>query len=222
LAQIDLINLRWKVPDPVQTGIQVHLTAWVTEDTEPLAELIATNLDYTAALQAQTQIGSGHFFKGFCTSEIQKIINTQRDGPLNAFKQLRWTSNIVQCVLVLELEHWKLRNSDKHGHTIQETDTIKREQLLATTCELLQTQHNLPPRYRKMLPAYSKLTKKHTKNLKTWINTTQQTIHYLLNVRNQADDDPNDDTRPDAIALCTNPQQMDCPHHLVVKQAKSH
>jgi hypothetical protein len=88
LAQIDLINLRWKVPDPVQ---------------------------------------------------IQTIINTQRDGPLNAFEQLRWTSDIVQCVWDSELEHWRLRNSDKHSHTMQETDAIKREQLLATAHVLLQT-----------------------------------------------------------------------------------
>jgi hypothetical protein len=56
-----------------------------------------------------------------------------------------------------------------------------------------------------MLPAYSKLTKKRTKNLKTWVNTTQQTVHYLLNVRKQADDDPNNDTQPNAIALGTTP-----------------
>jgi hypothetical protein len=136
----------------------------------------------------------GPFFKGFCALEIQKIINTQHDSPLNAFEQLRWTSNIVQCVWDSELEHWKLRNGDKHSHTIQETDTIKQEQLLATTRKLLQTQHDLPPRYRKMLLAYSKLTKKRTKNLET-----------LLNVRNQADDDPNNDTQPHATALCTNP-----------------
>jgi hypothetical protein len=43
-------------------GIQAQLTAWTTEDPEPPAELIATNLDHTPALQAQTQIGWGHFF----------------------------------------------------------------------------------------------------------------------------------------------------------------
>jgi hypothetical protein len=112
---------------------------------------------------------------------------------------------MIQCVWDSEHEHWKLRNGDKHGHTTQETDTIKREQLLATARELLQTRQDLPPRYRKMLPAYSKLTKKRTKNLETWVNTTQQTVHYLLNVRNQADDDPNDDTQPHATAPATTP-----------------
>jgi hypothetical protein len=81
----------------------------------------------------------GPFFKGFCASEIQEIINTQRDGPLNAFEQLQWANDIVQCVWGSELEHWKLRNGDKHSHTMQETDAIKREQLLATARKLLQT-----------------------------------------------------------------------------------
>jgi hypothetical protein len=170
-------------------GIQTHLSAWATEDPEPPAVLIATNPDHTAALQAQTQIGWGHFFKGFCASEIQDIINTPCEGLLNAFEQLRWANDMVQCVWDSEHEHWKLCNGDKHSHTMQET-AIKREQLLATACELLQTQQDLPPRYQKMLPAYSKLTKKRTKNLETWVNMTQQTVHYLLNVRNQADDDP--------------------------------
>jgi hypothetical protein len=40
-----------------------------------------------------------------------------------------------------------------------------------------------------MVPAYSKLIKKRTQNLETWVNTTQQTVRYLLNVNNQADDD---------------------------------
>jgi hypothetical protein len=48
-----------------------------------------------------------------------------------------------------------------------------------------------------MFPAYSKLIKKRTQNLETWVNTTQQTVHYLLNVNNQADNDPNNTTQPD-------------------------
>jgi hypothetical protein len=54
LAQIDLINIRWNVPDPVRMGIQTHLSAWTTENLEPPAVLIATNPDHTTALQAQT------------------------------------------------------------------------------------------------------------------------------------------------------------------------
>jgi hypothetical protein len=37
-----------------------------------------------------------------------------------------------------------------------------------------------------MFQASSKLIKKRMQNLETWVNTTQQTVHYL-NVNNQAD-----------------------------------
>jgi hypothetical protein len=52
-----------------------------------------------------------------------------------------------------------------------------------------------PSQIQKNAPAYSRLTKKHTQNLETWVNTTQQTVHYLLN----ADDNPNNNTQLDAI-----------------------
>jgi hypothetical protein len=113
---------------------------------------------------------------------------------------------MIQCVWDSELEHWRLRNSDKHSHTIAETDANKRKQLLATTKELLQAQDKLPSRYRKLFPAYSKLTKKQTKNLETWINMTQQTVHYLLNVRNQVDDDPDTTCYQPLQHLTTNKQ----------------
>jgi hypothetical protein len=101
----------------------------------------------------------------------------------------KW-ANHLQAERKSETSAWQIN---------QETDAIKQEQLLATACKLLQSQYELPPRYRKMLPAYSKLTKKRTKNLETWVNTTKQTVHYLLNVRNQADDNPNDNTQLDTI-----------------------
>jgi hypothetical protein len=72
LAQIDLINLRWRVPKPISTSIWAQLISWTKEDPEPPAEQIATNLHSTAVIQAQTQIRWGHFFKGFCASDIQK------------------------------------------------------------------------------------------------------------------------------------------------------
>jgi hypothetical protein len=50
-----------------------------------------------------------------------------------------------------------------------------------------------------MFPAYSKLTKKRTKHLETWVNTTQQSVHYLMNVKNQTDDDPNANSQLDTI-----------------------
>jgi hypothetical protein len=133
LAQINLINLRWNVPEPISTSIQAQLTTWTNRDPEPPAEQIATNLHHTPAIQAQTQVRWGHFFKGFCTSEIQTVINTQCNGPLNAFEQL---CKIIQCMWDSELEYCKLLNGNKHSHTIAETDAIKHEQLLATTSKL--------------------------------------------------------------------------------------
>jgi hypothetical protein len=53
-----------------------------------------------------------------------------------------------------EAEHWKARNGDKHGYTPAETDSNKREHLLAIARDLIQTKHQLPPRYKKMFPAY--------------------------------------------------------------------
>jgi hypothetical protein len=50
----------------------------------------------------------------------------------------------------------------------------------------------------KMFLSYTKLTKKCTNNLETWVNTTKQTVHYLLNVNNQADNDPINDTQSDS------------------------
>jgi hypothetical protein len=97
-----------------------------------------------------------------------------------------------------ETEHWQCRNGDKHGTTPEETNHKKREKLLMQAQELLQTKHLLPPRYKKMFPYYAKLHKKRTRNIETWVNTTKQTVHYLLNVNNQADDDPNNDTQSDA------------------------
>jgi hypothetical protein len=97
-----------------------------------------------------TIIGWGHFFKGFCATEIQSMVNTQRKAPLNRFKQLWWTSEVIQCVWDYEAEHWKTQNGNKHGHTPAETNSNKREDLLAIARDLIQTQQ-LPPRYKKTL-----------------------------------------------------------------------
>jgi hypothetical protein len=79
--------------------------------------------------------------------------------------QLQWTSKIIQCVWDSEAEHWKLQNGDKHGHTTKETNSKKQEHLLATARDLIQTHDQLPPRYKKMFPAYSKSIKKRMQNL---------------------------------------------------------
>jgi hypothetical protein len=49
-----------------------------------------------------------------------------------------------------------------------------------------------------MFPTYSKQIKKHTQNLETWVNTTHQTVHYLLTVNNQVDDNPDNATQLDS------------------------
>jgi hypothetical protein len=65
----------------------------------------------------------------------------------------------------------------------------------------------------KMFPSYAKLIKKRTRKLETWVNTTKQTVHYLLNVNNQADDDPNNDTQSDSSnnTDTTHPTQQGLP-----------
>jgi hypothetical protein len=79
----------------------------------------------------------------------------------------------------------------------------KQEKLLLQAQELLQTKHLLPPCYRKVFLSYTKLTKKRTNNLETWVNTTKQTVHYLLNVNNQADNDPINNTQSGASSTDT-------------------
>jgi hypothetical protein len=113
-----------------------------------------------------------------------------------------------------EAEHWKCCNGDKHRTTPAETDSKKREKLLLQAQELLQTKHLLPPRYNKMFPSYTKLAKKRTNNLETWVNTTKQKVHYLININNQADDDPINNTQSDASNTDTNhpaPQGLPTP-----------
>jgi hypothetical protein len=45
------------------------------------------------AVELQTNIGWGCFFKGLCATELQNVVNTQCEAPLNRFKQLLWTSD---------------------------------------------------------------------------------------------------------------------------------
>jgi hypothetical protein len=113
---------------------------------------IATNPTHIKAMVSQTNIGWGRFFKGFCATTIQNVVNTHCEVPINGFEQLRWTSEVIQCVWDFEAEHWKARNGDKHGHTPVETDSKKREHLLTIARDLIQTQYQLPPRSRKMFP----------------------------------------------------------------------
>jgi hypothetical protein len=104
---------------------------------------------------------------------------------------------MIQCVWESEAEHWKCRSGDKHRTTLEETNARKREKLLLQAQELLKAKHLLPPRYNKMFLSYTELAKKRTNNLETWVNTTEQTIHYLLNINNHADDYPTNNTQSD-------------------------
>jgi hypothetical protein len=197
ISQLRTINTKWKVPEQLTTSILEHLTSWVTNEPVPHMGQIATDPAHIKAVETQTSIGWGRFFKGFCATEIQNVVNTHCEVPINRFEQLRWTSEVIQCVWDFKAEHWKARNGDKHGHMPAETNSKKREHLLTIARDLIQTQYPLPPRHRKMFPAYSKRIKKRTQNLETWVNTTQQTVHYLLNVNNQAGDDPDNIIQPE-------------------------
>jgi hypothetical protein len=135
---------------------------------------------------------------------LQNVVNTQTDKQQNMFKQMQWSCDMIQCVWDSEAEHWKCCNRDKHGTTPAEPSSKKREKLLLQAQELLQTKHLLPPHYNKMFPSYTKLAKECTNNLETWVNTTKQTVHYLLNVNNQADNDPINNTQSDASNIDTN------------------
>jgi hypothetical protein len=79
----------------------------------------------------------------------------------------------------------------------KETNAKKQEKLLLQAQELLKAKHLLPPCYNKMFLSYTKLAKKRTNNLETWVNTTKQTVHYLLNVNNQADNNPTNNAQSD-------------------------
>jgi hypothetical protein len=72
--------------------------SWTIEDPELPAIQIATNLHYTAAVQAQTQIVWGHFLNGLCALEIQEIINTQHNSPLNVRTSMMDKQNDTMCV----------------------------------------------------------------------------------------------------------------------------
>jgi hypothetical protein len=199
IARIDQINHKWKVPTPIAQHILSQL-ALSTSGTPVPGDQAATNPDYANALRMQAKVGWGCFLKGFIATDLQRVVNTQKESqpPQNAFEQMRWTCETIQCMWDSEAEHWRCHNGDKHGTTPAETDQKKREKLLAQAQELIQTKHQLPPRYKKMFPSYAKLIKKRTRNLETWVNTTKQTVHYLLNVNNQADDDPNNDTQSES------------------------
>jgi hypothetical protein len=67
---------------------------WLIDDPAPPTIQIATNPNYFKAIKSQTCIRWGQFFKGFCATELQYMVNTQQDGPLNTFKKPAKSSNV--------------------------------------------------------------------------------------------------------------------------------
>jgi hypothetical protein len=143
------------------------------------------NTEIQTALKEQSMIGWGNFFKGFVSTKIQHLINEQREGPLNQFK------NVIAITWESQHKHWTHRNRDKHGHTNEEERKIKRDNLLKQAHELFLLKSQVEPKYcHKIYPTWKRIKTKCTSNLKVWISTTRQTVHYLLDVNKQADDDP--------------------------------
>jgi hypothetical protein len=102
------------------------------------------------------QSGMGPFPQGIHSNRPSKCGEHQNGQAKNAFKQIWWTCETIQCVWDLEAEHWKCHNGDKHGTTPAETDQKKQQKLLMQAQELLQTKHLLPPRYKKMFLCQTK------------------------------------------------------------------
>jgi hypothetical protein len=212
IARIDQIKCKWEVPTQIGQHILPQLTAW-TSDTPVTGDQATTNLDHTNALQTQTKAGWGHFLKGFIATDLQNTVNTLKriHNKMRSSKYSGHAKRFNVCGT------WRQStgnaNRNKHGTTPAEADQKKQEKLLMQAQELLQTKHLLPPQYKKMFVSYAKLNKKRTRNLKTWVSTTKQTVHYLLHVNNQADDDPKNDTQSDSSnnTDTTHPAQQGLP-----------
>jgi hypothetical protein len=172
----------------------------------------------------QAKVGWGRFLKGFIATDLQSMVNTQKETPQNTFEQMQWTCETIQWMWDLEAEHWKCCNGDKHGTTPVETDQKKQEKLLMQAQELLQTKHQLPPRYKKMFPSYAKLNKNQTRNLETWSipQNKQSTIYSTLTTKQMMTPImTHSRIHPTTQTPLTPPSKV-CPHQQVMKQAKSH
>jgi hypothetical protein len=91
LARIGQINIKWQIPTHLSVNILLQLKAWASNEQSPLITEAATNQTHLAELQSQAHIGWGRFFKGFCATDFQKVINEQTSDLKNAFKQIQWT-----------------------------------------------------------------------------------------------------------------------------------
>jgi hypothetical protein len=94
----------------------------------------------------------------------------------------------------------------------------KRERLLQKAHELYLLKREIDPKYRnKIFPSWRRIKSKRTNNLETWITTTAQSVHYLLNVNNQADDDPplELEVPPSPVPTIPDPARFEAPAHTI-------
>jgi hypothetical protein len=181
----------WKVCNDLKQALETNLLFWIAHPSSQPPTAHINNTELRTAMKEQSNIGWGLFFKGFISRKIQLLINEHRAGPLNQFEKIRWTYEVISNNWASKQDHWNHRNKDKHGHTQEEEAQIKRDKLLdkAHALFILKTQIEL--KYRpEIFPNWKRIKKKRTNNLEVWIDTTRQTLHYLLNVNKQADNDP--------------------------------
>jgi hypothetical protein len=172
-------------------AIAFSLKYWTSNPTRQPPHAQVVSADLRAALQAQAAIGWGNFFKGFIAKDLQRLVNATREQPLNQFEQIRWTCEVIQPLWTGEHDHWKQRNKDRHGHSPEEEANIKRERLLQRARDLYELKTQLDPSHQsKIFPPWQRIEAKKTNNLEHWINTTKQTVDYLLDTNKLADDDP--------------------------------
>jgi hypothetical protein len=136
IKQITEVCTKWNTTSDLIKEVERSLQFWIAhpKNVPPYAHVI--NQELRDALQDQSRIGWGHFFKGFIAVKFQKLINQPREPPLNKFEQIKWTCEVIKPIWRSEHEHWTHRNKDRHGHTQEEEANIKRERVLQRAHEL--------------------------------------------------------------------------------------
>jgi hypothetical protein len=209
---------KWKFQVNVTKAIKESIQFWIAHPNLSPPYIHIANQELQDALKAQSLIGWNNFLKGFIATKFQNIANRNREDPLNAFEQIRWTCEIIKPIWAGELDHWTLRNKDRHGHTPEEEAEKKRERLLQKAHELYLLKREIDPKYRnKIFPSWQRIKSKRTNNLETWIATTAHSVHYLLNVNNQADDDPppENEVPPSPVPTIPDPARFEAPAHTI-------
>jgi hypothetical protein len=207
---------KWKLPTNATKAIKESIQFWIAHPNSSPPYIHIVHQELQDALRDQARIGWNNFLKGFIATKFQAIANRTREGPLNAFEQIRWTCEIIKPIWAGELDHWNLRNKDRHGHTPEEEAEKKRERLLQKAHELVSLKNELDPQYRtKIFPSWERIKLKRTNNLEQWIETTAQSVHYLLNVNNQADDDPppENEVPTPSVPPLPDPARFEAPAH---------